>query len=128
MLEPVFPVNTPFRVEMYFILYPDVYGPQPMITMEILQEGKVVAAASMPFKTQLRNNTQEGKGTSVVGELQHGFDYLAAMNVEKMSASRCQARLTIRQGGSVVTRLANFQIGSGETATAEKPAEKKTSN
>ena len=127
LLGPVFPANTPFKVELYFILYPDVYGPQPAITLEILQEGKVVSQASMPFKSMLRNNAQEIRGSSIKGELQHGFDYIASMNVDKMSASDCQARLTIRQGGSVVTRLVDFRVAD-TGPVAQKAAEPKPSN
>ncbi|MGA2185656.1 MAG: hypothetical protein ABSH47_21775 [Bryobacteraceae bacterium] len=110
LLGPVFPADTPFKVELYFILYPDIYGPQPGITLEILQGGKVVSQASMPFKSMLQSSGQEIKGSAITGELQHGFDYIASMNVDKMSASDCQARLTIRQGGNVVTRVVDFRV------------------
>ena len=128
LLDPVFPANAPFKAEVYFILYPDVYGAQPEIALDVLQNGKVVSQAFLPFKTPLRESAQEGKGTSVVGELQHGFDYLASINVEKMSASGCQARFTIRQGGNVVTRLANFRIADDTVAGADKLPELKSSN
>jgi hypothetical protein len=129
LLSPVFPANTPFRVEVYFILYPDVYGPAPEITMEILQAGKVVSHASMPFKSMLRNSAQEGKSmdASMTGELQHGFDYIASLDVSKMSASDCQARLTIRQGGKMVTRLVDFTVAD-TTAVARKSAGQQSSN
>ena len=52
---------------------------------------------------------------------------IAAMNVDKMSASDCQARLTIRQGGNVVTRLVDFRV-SGNGAAAKKAGEPKTPN
>jgi hypothetical protein len=127
LLDPVFPANTPFKVELYFVIYPDVYGVTPDITLEILQEGKVVAQAGMPFKSNLRNSAQDQKDADIRGDLQHGFNYLASMNVEKMSASGCQARLTIRQGKKVVTRLADFRV-AGTMAVAQKSAEPKSSN
>ena len=127
LLSPVFPANAPFKVDMFFILYPDVYGAQPTITMEILQDGKVVSEASMPFKTMLRNSAQEGRGTELHGGLQHGFDYVASMNVEKMSPADCQARLTITQGKNVVTRVVNFRVADTGTV-AQKAAEPKTTN
>jgi hypothetical protein len=127
LLGPVFPANTPFKVELYFILYPDVYGSQPQITLEILQEGKVVSQASMPFRSMLRNSAQDMRGSSMKGELQHGFDYIASMNVDKMSAADCQARLTIRQGGNVVTRLVDFRVAD-TGAVAQAPTVLKGSN
>jgi len=127
MLGPVFPANTPFSVDVYFILYPDVYGPPPQITMEILQDGKVVSQANMPFKSMLRNSAQEGRGTELHGSLQHGFDYLASMKVDKMSPAECQARLTIRQGTNTVTRLVDFRVAD-TGAVAQKATEPKTSN
>jgi hypothetical protein len=127
LLNPVFPANAPFKVDIYFVLYPDVYGPQPEIEMEIVQNGAVVGKASLPFKSMLRTSAQEGKRTSIVGELQHGFDYLATMTVEKMSASGCQARVSIRQGGNVVTRTVNFRVADA-AVVAQTAAEPKTSN
>jgi hypothetical protein len=127
MLGPVFPANTPFKVELYFIIYPDVSGPPIGITLEILQGGKVVASASMPFKSALRNNIESQKGSAVSSERVHGFDYLASLDVAKMSASDCQARLTVRQGKNVVTRLVDFTV-AGTTAMAQKSTDAKTAN
>jgi len=127
LLDPVFPANTPFKVDAFLILYPDVYGPQPTITMEIIRDGKVVAAAQMPFKTKLRNDAVGGKGVGssegLVGELQHGFDYVASMNVDKMSPCDCQAKVTVQQGKSIVTRMLDFKVAdTGEVAkTAAAP-------
>jgi len=127
LLSPTFPANTPFKVDVFFILYPDVYGPPPTITMEIIQDGKVVAQASMPFTTMLRNSAQEGRGTELHGGLQHGFDYVASMSVEKMSAADCQARLTITQGKNVVTRIVDFRVADTGNV-AQKATEPKTTN
>ena len=127
LLDPVFPANKPFKVDAFLILYPDVYGPQPIITMEIIREGKVVAAAQMPFKTKLRNDAMGGKGvggdTGMIGGLQHGFDYVASMNVDKMSPCDCQAKVTIQQGKSVVVRMLDLKVvDTGEVAkTATAP-------
>jgi len=126
LLDPVFPADKPFKVDVFLILYPDVYGQQPIITMEIIREGKVVAAAQMPFITKLRNDAMGGKGagtdTGMIGELQHGFDYVASMNVDKMSPCECQAKITVHQGKSVVVRMLDIKVADtgdvAKTATA----------
>jgi len=128
LLDPVFPANAPFKVDAFMILYPDVYGQQPIITMEIIREGKVFAAAQMPFTTKLRSDAMGGKGVGgsqgMIGELQHGFDYVASMNVDKMSPCDCQAKITIHQGKNVVVRMLDIKVAdTGEVAkTATAPA------
>jgi len=128
LLDPVFPANTPFKVDAFLILYPDVYGPQPIITMDIIRDGKVVASAQMPFRTKLRNDAGGGKGVGtdqgMIGGLQHGFDYVASMNVDKMSPCDCQAKITIQQGKSTVVRMLDIKVAdTGEVAkTTAAPA------
>jgi len=121
VLDPVFPANKPFKVDAFMILYPDVYGQQPIITMEIIRDGRVVAAAQMPFTTKLRSDALGGKGVGgdvgMIGELQHGFDYVASMNVDKMSPCDCQARITVHQGKNVVVRMLDIKVAdTGEVA------------
>jgi len=130
VLDPVFPANKPFKVDAFMILYPDVYGPQPIITMEIIRDGNVVAAAQMPFTTKLRSDGMGGGGKGMgtdqgmIGGLQHNFDYVASMNVDKMSPCECQARITVKQGKNVVTRMLDLKVvDTGEVAkTATAPA------
>ncbi len=114
ILDPVFPANTPFKVELYFILYPDLFGTQPEISLDVLQEGRVVSQTTMTFQTPLRNNGQEISNSPAKAD--HGFDYIVSLNVDKMSASSCQARLTVRQGKKAVTRLVDFVVGGSGTA------------
>ena len=112
LIEPVYPANQPFDVQMFVILYPDIYGVQPEITIEVLREGKVVTRASVPFKSIMRHGSMSDKSMSMsmLGGMQHGFDYLAAAHVDKLDPGEYEARVIVQQSKNVVARSAMFRV------------------
>lgn len=112
LIEPVYPANQPFDVQMFVILYPDIYGVQPEITIEVLRDGKVLTRASVPFKSIMRHGSMSDKSMSMsmLGGMQHGFDYLAAAHIDKLDPGEYEARVIVQQSKNVVARSAMFRV------------------
>jgi hypothetical protein len=127
LLDPVFRAGEPFTLQIYLVLYPDIYGAQPQMSLEILRNGRVVGRSALPFTDRLRNTTTESSGmSSVVGEQKHEFPYLASLRGVQFSPGNYEARVTVRQGSVALTRPVTFQVagkeGTAVLASAEPTA------
>jgi hypothetical protein len=110
MLDPVFLANQPFELRLYFIIYPDIRGAKPEISLEILRNGQAVGRSQMAFNDEIRNTTTENGTMGSKGEQKHEFPYLTDMRDATFDAGQYEARLTIRQGRNTVTRVAPFRV------------------
>ena len=43
VLDPVYRADEPFDLQVLFVLYPDLYGAKPELSLEILRNGRVIA-------------------------------------------------------------------------------------
>lgn len=115
LLDPAFQSGQMFNLEMYFILYPDIRGGQPDISIEILRDGQVVGRTHLPFADRLhdasRDNPNVGSGArSNQGEQKSEFPYLATIRDASFGAGQYEARLTVRQDKQTITRSASFRV------------------
>jgi len=111
LLDPVYHANEPFDLQIYLIIYPDRYGAQPQLSLEVLRNGHVVGRSALPFTDKLRNEAVEGGGmSSMVGEQKHEFPYLATLRGVQFGPGEYQARITVRQGVNTLTRVTDFRV------------------
>ena len=110
LLDPVYQANQPFNLQIYVIIYPDLHGAQPELSLEVLRNGRVVGRSALPFTDRIHNDATEGRGTSVVGEQKHQFPYVATLRGAKLGAGDFEARVNIRQGPNVLTRTVKFRV------------------
>ena len=117
-LDPVFQANQPFALQIYLIVYPDIYGAQPQMSLEILRHGRVVGRSALPFTDKIHNDAVESSGmSSIMGEQKHEFPYLATLRGIQLSPGDYEARVTVRQGTVALTRPVNFRVlGNERTA------------
>ncbi len=117
LLDPVFHANQPFTLQIYLIVYPDIYGAQPQMSLEILRHGRVVGRSALPFTDKIRNESVEGGSMGMVGEQKHEFPYLATLRGVELSPGDYEARVTVRQGTVALTRPVSFRVlGNERTA------------
>jgi hypothetical protein len=117
ILQPEFRAGEPLNLQIYFVVYPDLYGAQPVMNLEILQNGRSVGRTTLPFTDAIRDTSREGRG-GLQGEQKRQFPYLATMRGAKLTPGEFEARVTVQQGKNVVTRSVPFRVmGQGQTAT-----------
>ena len=126
VLDPVFRAGQPVDLQIYLRLYPDIHGDPLDLSMDVMNEGRVVAHMSLPFKSGLANSAREGPtngagGTSsMVGGQAHEFPYLVNMKGAKFPAGDYQGIISIHQGKSVIKRVVAFKVvGDGTTPPVE---------
>jgi len=110
LLDPVFAANEPFELRLYFIIYPDLGGAKPEISLEILRNGQVAGKSGLAFNDKIRNTAGENGTLSGKSEQKHEFPYLADIRDASFEAGQYEARVTIRQGRNTVTRVARFRV------------------
>jgi hypothetical protein len=117
VLDPVYRAEQPVDMQIYLRLYPDIHGSPLDMSMEVLNEGKVVARLPLPFKGKLSDSTREGP-SNVLGGQAKEFPYLVNMKGAKFPAGDYQGIISIRQGKNVIRRVVAFKvIGSAPKAT-----------
>ena len=114
LLDPVFRASQPFTLQIYLIVYPDIYGAQPQMSLEILRHGHVVGRSALPFTDKIRNEAVEGGSMGMVGEQKHEFPYLATLRGVQLSPGDYEARVTVRQGTAALTRPVSFRVAGNE--------------
>jgi hypothetical protein len=133
VLDPVFQAGQEFKLQLYVILYPDIHGAQPDMSLELAREGHVVVRMPMQFSTKILDPTRDGKANQsgglassggVIGGQSHAFPYLADVNGTKLAAGNYEAIVTIRQGKSVITRNAPFRVLGDRPVAAEAAPDK----
>src|ERR1022692_2397420 len=122
LLDPVFHANQPFTLQIYLIVYPDIYGAQPQMSLEILRHGRVVGRSALPFTDKIRNESVEGGSMGMVGEQKHEFPYLATLRGVELSPGDYEARVTVRQGTVALTRPVSFRCRANERPPVLPPA------
>jgi hypothetical protein len=123
LLDPVFHADQPFTLQIYLIVYPDMYGAQPQMSLEILRHGRVVGRSALPFTDKIHNESVEGGSMGMVGEQKHEFPYLATLRGVQLSPGDYEARVTVRQGRNALTRPVSFRVvGSERTAVLASAA------
>jgi len=116
VLDPVYRADQPVDMQIYLRLYPDLHGAPLDLSMEVLNEGKVVARLALPFKGGLSNSGLEGPTSagantaSILGAQAKEFPYLVNMKGAKFPAGDYQGIISIRQGKNVVRRLVAFKV------------------
>lgn len=118
LLDPVFRADQPFTLQIYVVVYPDMYGAQPQMSLELLRQGRVVGRSALPFTDKIHNDAVEGGSmSSIVGEQKHEFPYLATLRGVQLSPGEYEARVTVRQGRNALTRPVAFRVlGNERTA------------
>ncbi len=110
ILDPVFQAGREFDLQLYFVIYPDLRGAQPEISLEILRNGQAVGRSQLPFNDRIRNTTGEGQALDAKGEQKHEFPYLASILKASFDAGQYEARVTVRQGRSTITGAVPFRV------------------
>jgi hypothetical protein len=126
ILDPVFPAGRKFGMQLFFVLYPDIDGGQPDMTLQLVSNGKTEAQAPLPFKHTVHERAFEGKTSpdngTMGGQLGNGgllnaasqhskeFPYLADMQFSQLPEGDYQAVIRIRQGGRIITREVPFKV------------------
>src|ERR1035441_8499297 len=120
VLDPVFRSDRPVDLQVYLRLYPDIHGAPLHLSMEVLNEGRVVARMALPFKGGLADSSREGgmNGSSnIVGGQAKEFPYLVNLKGAKFPAGDYQGIISIQQGDRVIRRLVPFKV-TGTAAAA----------
>ncbi|HVN03040.1 MAG TPA: hypothetical protein VMT86_01415 [Bryobacteraceae bacterium] len=115
LLDPVYRAGEPFTLQIYLIVYPDIYGAQPQMSLELLRQGHVVGRSSLPFMDKIRNEGAEGGSMGMASEQKHEFPYLATLRGVRLSAGDYEARVTVRQGKLALTRPLTFRVVGNQT-------------
>jgi hypothetical protein len=113
-------------LQIYLRLYPDIHGAPLDLSMEVLNEGRVVARLPLPFKGMLVNSAREGSngGANIVGGQAKEFPYLVNMKGAKFPPGDYQGIISIRQGKNVIRRVVPFKV-IGEAPKASLASVKK---
>jgi hypothetical protein len=126
VLDPVYRSDQPVDLQIYLRLYPDIHSDPLHLSMEVLNEGRVVARMPLPFKGALSNSAREGASSGIggnsnmVGGQAKEFPYLVNLKGAKFPAGDYQGIISIQQGKSVIRRVVPFKvIGNGAPAPAE---------
>jgi hypothetical protein len=110
LLDPVFAADEPFDLQLYFIIYPDLRGAKPEISLEIMCNGQAVGRSQLAFNDEIRNTATENGPMSAKGDQKNEFPYLADLRDASFPAGQYEARVTIRQGRNTVARVVPFRV------------------
>jgi hypothetical protein len=137
VLDPVFPAGRKFGMQLFFVIYPDINGAQPEMSLQLMCNGKAAAQGSLPFKNRLHERAWEGKTSAAggstdgvlglpatintAGQQAHEFPYLADMQFSQLPEGDYQAVVTVRQGHLAITRSVPFRV-VGNPPPAPQPA------
>jgi hypothetical protein len=123
VLDPVYRSDQPVDLQIYLRLYPDIHSDPLRLSMEVLNEGRVVARMALPFKSGLANSAREGGmsgNSNVVGGQAKEFPYLVNLKGAKFPAGDYQGIISIQQGKNVIRRVVPFKVtGNGAAAPVE---------
>ncbi len=116
ILEPTFPADEPFDLDLFVTLFPRITGEQPELSLELLRDGHSAGRLSLPFTDKLSDASREGIG-AIQGEQKRQFPYRATLRNARLTPGRYEAKLTVRQGRQVLARSAFFAV-TGESSAA----------
>jgi hypothetical protein len=125
VLDPVYRADQPVDMQVYLRLYPDIHGTPLDMSMEVLNEGKVVGRMTLPFKGTLSNSALDGptsgatNKSNIYGAQAKEFPYLVNMKGARLTAGDYQGLISIHQGKDVIKRVVAFKVvGSGSAQAA----------
>jgi hypothetical protein len=125
VLNPVFHGGQRINLELYLVLYPDIYGAPPQMSLGIARDGQVVVRMPLAFKGQILDPSRDGKASEVPGKAiaiygaqAREFPYLTDIKGSKLAAGNYDAIVTIHQGKSVITRDVPFRVLGDSPAAA----------
>jgi hypothetical protein len=121
LLHPIYDGTKPIDLNLYFIIYPDLFGPQPELSLELLQSDRVIARTALPFTDRIRDTGTEGK-SGMIAERKHQFPYMATLKGVKLGAGEYEARVIVRQDRNVLARSTRFQVIGGADTTVSSGA------
>ena len=111
VLDPVFPAGREFGMQVFFVIYPDLKGAPPEMSLELMQAGRAIAKGALPFKHKLNEGALDGRSTNFAStERAHEFPYLADMKFNQLPAGDYEAVITVSQGQSTITRNVPFKV------------------
>ncbi|HBY63566.1 MAG TPA: hypothetical protein DEH78_27390 [Solibacterales bacterium] len=115
ILEPKIREKDEARLDVFFVLYPDIYGDNPKLGLEVFRDGQAVGKGDLPFTDRLLAVEQRS-------EQKHQFPYLTSLNVRQFSAGGYEARITGRQGFGNFASSIQFRVeGLPTEAKVERP-------
>jgi hypothetical protein len=131
VLNPVFQGGQEINLELYLVLYPDIHGAPPQMSLEITRDGQVVVRMPLVFKNQILDPSRDGKvseapgkAIAIYGAQAREFPYLTEIKGSKLAAGNYDAIVTIRQGKSVITRNVPFRVlGDAPAAAPAAPGQ-----
>ncbi|MDX2151976.1 MAG: VWA domain-containing protein [Bryobacteraceae bacterium] len=103
VLEPSIREKDEARLDVYFLLYPDIYGDPPKLGLEIFRDGQAIGRGDLPFTDRLLSVEQRS-------EQKHQFPYLTSLNIRQFSAGSYEARVTGKQGFGSFARSLLFRV------------------
>jgi len=111
ILDPIFPAGREFGMQVFFVIYPDLRGAPPEMSLELLRAGRAIAKGALPFKHKLNDLALDGRATGFTAtERAHEFPYLADMKFSQLPAGDYEAVITVSQGRSTITRSVPFKV------------------
>lgn len=120
VLDPVFPAGRPFGLQLFFVVYPDIQGAEPAMSIELIGGGRVAAQGSLSFKQKMRDMAFETKSANVMGGHAHEFPYLTDLKFSQLPAGDYDAVITVRQGGNAIKRSVPFRVVGDAPAPAAR--------
>jgi hypothetical protein len=91
----VFAANEPFVLRLYFVIYPDLGGAKPEISLEILRNGQAVGRSQLAFNDENKNTAGENGALSGKSEQMHEFPYMTEIRDATFDAGQYEARVTV---------------------------------
>jgi len=135
LLSPVYKADEPFDLQIFFVMYPDIYGAKPELSLEILRDGKVVGRSALPFPVKLMQESAAARnyGTTTIGgnggtpqmmnQRKRDFPYVATLRGVRLQGGDYEGRVTVQQGSAVLSRIIEFHvIGKAPVQVAGKSA------
>ncbi len=135
VLHPVFNAGERINLRLFFVIYPDINGPQPDMNLELVRDGHAVTRAQIQFKNQVQGTDMAPSGAAGPGAADatggskgptpiptaraREFPYLASVSGTKLAPGNYEAIVTIRQGASAITRNVPFQVVGNASAATE---------
>ena len=123
VLDPVFRAEAPIDLQVYLRLYPDIHDAPLDLSMEVLNDGHVVARMPLPFKSGLANNAREGASSKIAGRVENitggqskEFPYLVNLKGAKFPPGDYQGVISIRQSKRVIKRVVAFKVVGNASA------------
>jgi hypothetical protein len=105
VLDPRFPSGEDLDLQLYLVLYPDVHGAAPEMSLDLAHDGHAVAHMPMQFKSKPADAAPDGRSNAI--------PYLANVKRAQLAAGNYEAVVNIRQGATAIARHVPFRLMTG---------------